>query len=438
MELSLCVVARDEADFLGSCIESARLVVDEILVVDTGSKDDTPKIAERLGARVYRRAWPGDFAGAYNLFLPLASGDWILSLDADELLDPASRSSIRTRIRDPRIDGYLADIRNYSCAPVMKWRGVEPDDPLARGAMGYLPSQSVRLFRNHPDNRYRGEVHQSIRESILGRGGRIEAAGIVIHHYGWLREKRLAMKFENYLSLARSKVKSQPKNSRAWIELGLLRHHLGDPPGAMESFRKAHSLDHEPSSAFFLGRSLIERGRLKEAVRYLKKAIQKNPEDHAPDFDNADVHEELGHAFEKLGDRQKAETSYRRALLSRPDSPVAANNLAGLLSMRGSLAEAKTILEKLLSRYPRLDSAWTTLGSNRLRSGDLQGARNAFRTALKINPRNVPSRDNLAFTEETALASRIKMRGLPNAGMVSRLELKASIELGEDVLFSQS
>lgn len=434
MQISLCMVVRDEADYLNSSIESARPVVDEIVVVDTGSKDDTPKIAERIGAQVYQSVWPGDFASAYNLFLPLAKGNWILNLDADEILDPASRSSIRTLTGDHRFDGYLLTAYNYSYAPIMKWRGVNPSDPLARGAMGYRPSQSVRLFRNHPENCYRGEVHQNIRESILARGGRIGTGDIPIHHYGWLREKRISSKFNQYFNLSKSKVKSQPRNFRAWIELGLLQLHSGDRPGAMKSFNKAKSLENEPSSTFFLGHLLIERGRPHKAIGYLKEALQKNPGDNASDFDHADAYEEMGQAYEMLGDPQDAETSYQCALFSRPDSPVASNNLAGLLSMRGSLKEANTILEKLLNRYPRLDLAWTTLGTNRLRSGDLQGARTAFETALKINPKNVPSRENLAFVEKMVLTPRIKITDLPNGVKVSQHELKKLTALREDDL----
>ncbi len=405
MTVSLCLVVRDEADYLGSCLESALPVVDEIVVVDTGSRDDTPIIARRIGARVYQRVWPGDFASAYNLFLPLAKGDWILNLDADEVLDPASRPSIRTSIEDLRFDGYLLTARNYSHAPTIKWRGVHPNNLWACGTMGYRPSQSIRLFRNHPDNCYSGEVHQSLRESILARGGRIGVAGIPIHHYGGLREDRVRSKIHQYFSLSKRKVKSQPNNSRAWIELGLLQLYSGHRLRATESFLKAQSLEKEPSPAFFLGHLLIEQERPHKAIQLLKQALRRNPGDNAADFDNADAYEKMGWAYEMLGSPQKAEMSYQSALFSRPDSPVASNNLAGLLSQRGSLMEAKTILEDLLERYPRLDLAWTTLGSNRLRSGDLHGARTAFETALKLNPKNVPSLENLALVKRCFLGS---------------------------------
>jgi glycosyltransferase involved in cell wall biosynthesis len=428
--ISLCMVVRDEADFLNSCIESAHPVVDEIVVVDTGSIDETTEIARTLGATVYQKPWPGDFASAYNLFLPLASGDWILNLDADEVLDPSARSSIRTLAKSRRFDGYLFTARNYSYFPTLKWRGIDPNEPFARGAPGYHPSQSVRLFRNHPDYRYTGEIHQAIRPSIVERGGPIGTAEIPIHHYGLLREDRRTSKVAQYLRLSRKKVKSQPDNFRAWLELGLLLLNSAERKGAIRSFYKARSLEHGPSSAFFLGHMLIETGKPKDAIEYLEEAIQKNPDDKVVDFDRADAYEEMGRAYELLGGPQEAKKAYRLALSTRPDSPVASHNLAGLLSMQGALVESKSILEKILSRYPCLDRAWTTLGINKLRSGDLEGALDAFEIALKIDPNNIQARNNLTLvlSKVKFFPPRMKVIELPKSVKITKEEMKKSLE----------
>ena len=309
---------------------------------------------------------------------------------------------------------------------MIKWRGVNSNDPLARGAMGYRPSQSVRLFRNHPEHRYSGEVHQSIRESILAKGGRIGKAEIPIHHYGLLRRYRIAPKITRYLNLAREKVKSQPHNFRAWLELGLLLLGIGDQIGAMKSFRKARSIEQGPSPAFFLGHLFIETAKPEVGIKYLEEAIKKNPKDEAIDFDRADAYEEIGRAYELIGRPQKAEKAYRLALSTRPDSPLASHNLAGLLSIRGALVESKAILEKLISQYPYLDAAWTTLGINKLRSWEIEGACAAFETALKINPNNAPARSNLALIIETRkfLMPEIKIKDLPRDIEITKEELK--------------
>ena len=74
MRVSLCIVARNEEAFLGACIESARPVVDEVVVVDTGSTDRTPEIAAAAGARVVCEPWTRDLGAAHNLPLAARAG----------------------------------------------------------------------------------------------------------------------------------------------------------------------------------------------------------------------------------------------------------------------------------------------------------------------------------------------------------------------------
>ena len=84
--LSAVLIARDEAEFLGGCLESLSGIVDEVVVVDTGSVDETPDIARRFGAVVVHHPWREDFAEARNVSLDRATGRWILYIDADERL----------------------------------------------------------------------------------------------------------------------------------------------------------------------------------------------------------------------------------------------------------------------------------------------------------------------------------------------------------------
>src|ERR1022692_1284743 len=85
--IAAALIVRDEAAYLGACLESIRHVVDDIVVVDTGSVDGTPALAAAHGARVYHRAWENDFAAARNAALGYCRTDWILYIDADERLE---------------------------------------------------------------------------------------------------------------------------------------------------------------------------------------------------------------------------------------------------------------------------------------------------------------------------------------------------------------
>src|SRR5206468_12725392 len=89
--LSLCMIARDEENNLARCLESVRGIVDEIIVVDTGSTDDTPEIARRYGARVEFFTWRDHFADARNESLKYAHGNWLMWMDADEELAEVSK-----------------------------------------------------------------------------------------------------------------------------------------------------------------------------------------------------------------------------------------------------------------------------------------------------------------------------------------------------------
>ena len=89
VSLSLCMIVRNEAELIETCLRHHQSLVDEMVVLDTGSSDGTPELARRPGARVDEIAWPDDFAIARNACLDRATGDWVLVLDPDERILPA-------------------------------------------------------------------------------------------------------------------------------------------------------------------------------------------------------------------------------------------------------------------------------------------------------------------------------------------------------------
>ena len=220
MTVSLCIVARNEAHFIGRAIASAQALADQIVVVDTGSTDGTPEVARRAGAEVSLAAWPGDLGQAHDLPLELAKGDWILALDADEALDPSAAERLPVLTQGPA-DGYRFTVRNYDYRPALKWRSANPADPLTLGAPGWSPSWAVRLFRNDRRYRNRGRLHQSVHGAIVAAGGTVADTDIPIHHYGMLRFDRDKSSF--YLQLAGAEAHDAAKSPRAWLELGVVQ-----------------------------------------------------------------------------------------------------------------------------------------------------------------------------------------------------------------------
>lgn len=408
-QVSLCVVARNEVGVIRPCLESARETVDEIVVVDTGSTDGTPELAERCGAVVHRLPYPGNQAEAFDLPLRFARGDWVLVLDADEILDPRARIRLPELIRTD-LDGYLVEQRNYSYDLTHLWRRCDPMDPVTRGARGYLSAWNARLFRRRPWIRYDGKLHQTVFWCILRHGGRVERCDLPIHHHGYLRTHRSEWKKPTYLRLTAQQLDANPRNARSWIEHGLCLLGCKRPHPAFRAFRRAGALGYSPGACAYLeGWASIEKGSAAAAVPLLRRSLRlHHPKDI--DYEPAGAWELLGEALIDAGRSREAERALSETLALRPDSPAAANNLAALASERGRLDEARSLLEDLIARHPWLDMTWTTLGANRLRAGDRRGARRAFETALEIRPRNPSARANVALLRPEPVRKSIPRR----------------------------
>lgn len=146
--VSLCLIARDEEASIGTAIKSALALVDEVVVADTGSRDNTRIIAEGYGARVVDVPWEDDFSAARNAALDQASCDWILVLDADEILQSLRPVEFQRLLQDPAAAGYRLRL--------LSPHRTEEDDR----------AQRVRLFRNVPVVRYRYPIHERVTPSL--------------------------------------------------------------------------------------------------------------------------------------------------------------------------------------------------------------------------------------------------------------------------------
>ncbi len=403
---------------LGDAIASAQPVVDEVVVVDTGSSDGTLAVARACGARVIEAEWPGDLGAAHDLPVAHARGDWVLALDADEVLDPESSHRIRELAFSGEFDAYRFPVWNYQYEwRFAKWRPADPRHPLSRGGTGYVLSQPTRLFRRREEYAYWGRVHQTIEPSVLASGGRVGRGDVPIHHYGFLRFDR--DKSDRYRRLACQHAREHPALSRPCVELGVLLLEAGDLPAAADAFRRARALGDHDQASFYLASALLELGGAAESVPLLLEALRSNPRDECVAYDRADVLESLGLAYEDLGQAADAEGAYRAALDLAPGSPSATVNLAGLLIDRGHLDAAEQLVEGLLVRYRGSSEAWSALGVIHLRRGNLEVATRALETALEIRRSNLVALVNLGLTH--ARAGRPRKAGRAYAAVAERL-----------------
>jgi glycosyltransferase involved in cell wall biosynthesis len=166
--LALAMIVKDAADTISGAIKSAMNIVDQIVILDTGSIDLTPVICTRLGAEVHFYEWNGSFADARNRLLNFVRTDWVISLDADEILDQKTLTKFRFLLDDDRIGGLRTKIINLL------------EDGKSASEHFY-----PRIFRNSPQINYSGRIHEQISDSILALGYQIAPSGIIIYHYGY-------------------------------------------------------------------------------------------------------------------------------------------------------------------------------------------------------------------------------------------------------------
>lgn len=217
MSLSLVVIAKDEERDLPGCLESARALADEIVVVDAGSSDKTAELARSAGARVLRREFT-TFAEQKQFALDSCRGDWILNLDADERLTPELQRAIRGALQNPRADGY-----NLGYAVVFMGRR------LRHG--GLNGERHLRLFRRGAGRFVGGRLH----EGVALEGRQADLPGFVLHQpYSDLSE--YLRKLDRYTTLAAEK--------------------------SFQSGRRFHPLHHLLLPAEFLKRYLLQLGFL--------------------------------------------------------------------------------------------------------------------------------------------------------------------------------
>src|SRR5262245_11824182 len=149
--LSLCMIVKNEAAHLARCLDAVSPMVDEIVIADTGSTDDTVSIARGYTPHVLTFAWCDDFSAARNFVLERATGDWILSLDADETIATKDHARIRASIARADLDAIESEQRHYLVdGTVVGWKPGPGGYDEGRAYPGYFDVSCRRLFRRGP------------------------------------------------------------------------------------------------------------------------------------------------------------------------------------------------------------------------------------------------------------------------------------------------
>lgn len=281
-DISFCMIVRDDPVRLRACIESVAPVVDELVVVDTGSTDETEEVARSLGARTARIDWPDDFAAARNACLRLARCSWVLSLDADETLSEAGREQVRAVAEDAAC-AFAFDVRNhFSLADSGLPHAPSEFAGEIRLGVGYTISRTVRLFPRRRGIAYAYPVHESLVPSLRRRGVRIRLLRPPsIDHTGYLDDPDArAAKLDLYRRLGTTKIARFPDHAGGYLELGRLFLWDGDLDAAARLFRAC--LRRSPGCAlahYFYVLAHLWSGRRELAARHLRLALAMLPRD---------------------------------------------------------------------------------------------------------------------------------------------------------------
>lgn len=306
--LSAALIVRDEERHIADCLASLAGVVDQIVVVDTGSLDATAEIARAHGAQVSLEPWRDDFSAARNAALERCTGDWVLYIDADERIRDDTAAHLRPLLEGETLGGCYVQL-------------------VAKA--GHRPYREMRLFRSDPRIRFCGVIHENIwpalNRYLAATGRRIGSSGVVLDHVGY--EGDQGHKHARNLPLLLRALEADPNHVYCWTHLAAIRRAQGEPVAAREALTAAVAAARrrrpgpEQDAMAFLELADLDRAEGGDPRPILEEVLAVFPNNAQALFVRAQVNLQDGRIEEAASDFQ--------ALVDWPASPAAAATAAG-------------------------------------------------------------------------------------------------------------
>jgi peptidoglycan/xylan/chitin deacetylase (PgdA/CDA1 family)/Tfp pilus assembly protein PilF len=370
--ISLCIITRDNEKLLGDCLESAHDLVNEIIIVDTGSTDKTKEIASKFTNKIYDFTWVDDFSAARNESLKHATKDWIFVLDADEVLCVNDYEQIKEAINNWAVVGYRIMTRNYSNdSSVSGW--IPSQDDFSKNFTGWIPSIKVRLFQNGKNIAFAGEIHELVDGHI--EKSKIKTLNVPVHHYS---ASNSVEKTRKYMELTKKKIVSDPDNAKSYFELGVQQKQLGDFSLAEQSFTKSLELDSEQIIPL-LNLAIVQQkqDKLDLAIKSYNQVLQKK--------ENADAYFGLGFCYFKKNELEKSVQNFSLAIKNNKFLLDAYINLGAIYERQEKLVEAEKVLVDVLNISSNNARAHNNLGVVYEKSMAINEAMKCYQDAIKLN-----------------------------------------------------
>ncbi len=427
--LSLCMIVKDEARHLASCLKSVKPVVDELIVVDTGSTDATPEIARGFGAKVFHFPWTRDFSAARNESIRHAGGDYILWLDADDVLGQEGQQqllALRTHLPREKNQAYFFQVNN--------------EDP----KLGTTSFHQLRLFPNLPEARFEYAVHEQITHRLEAAGVTLLRAPVTVHHLGNVDHEDLRRKSQRNLDIIEEELKKRPRdlvmhyqaartlaNLKAmekavahmqqvldglkavsnqgalYFEAGLL---LGRYYNEMGLFSSAESTlteflaiyENAPLLLMELAKSYYLQERYEEVIHIVEPLRGQDLQAGQVAVNESLIRYQeayfLGKAYEATGDLPRALEMYQQSL-GYHQGDFKSYHALGMISLKcGNYEEALNYLREAGRKAPEDDCVLqSNLGLVYKKLGRLQEAEKALMRAMEINPDRMEAFINLGY-----------------------------------------
>ncbi len=345
--VSLCMIVKNEEDVLARCLESVSGLVDEIVVVDTGSTDRTREIAERFTGRVYDFIWINDFAAARNYAFSLAEKDYCMWLDADDVILDGDRAAFQTlkETLDPEVNVVMAKyntgfdedgnvtfsyfrerlIKNHAG---MRWEGAvhEAVTPVGRVVYNGFAVTHRKLRPSDPDRNLR------IYESQLARGVELEPRQQFYYGrelYYHRRYGEAIQIFEHFLDEGQGWVEN---NIDACCHCAYCYERLEQPGQALQSLLRSFAYDRPRAEACCeLGRWFFQREQFSLAAYWYSLALTCPRDDSRGGFISLDCYGylpsiQLCVCYSRLGDLERAERMNELAASFKPNAASVLHN----------------------------------------------------------------------------------------------------------------
>ena len=363
VRVSGCLIVRDNSRTIRACLASLKPWMDELVVVDTGSKDETPKIAQELGARVFHFPWCDDFSAARNESIRHASGEWVFWMDSDDTIDERTGQSLRSLVDGPHSDEILGYVVRVHCP--------EP------GNGDVVVVDHVKLFRNQSGLRFEGRIHEQILPAIRNAGGTVAWTDLHVTHSGYDHSPEgQARKRERDLRLLALELLERPDHPFTLFNLGMTHSDLGNHECAIGFLDKCleHSApgdSHRRKAHALLVHSNLQSGRTAEAMSACERGLDECPDDLELRFRH-------GSLLHLMGKHHEAIETYRRLLadsgpryFTSVDQGLkgykAHQNLAAIYVDMGHWEQAEAEWRAVVADAPDHAPGWRGLGECLLR-----------------------------------------------------------------------